>query len=226
MHLPIQKIIFDATAFNADQTLIALLEAASPYNELSPKKTFHDTQNYSNHNGYKLNPDTLKEKLLEFFSHAQNHIQPIALFTAIHTNNQLNIAKNIFGRFPVYPFIVSVGIEFETWRTCLETGTLQYFACITGMWICNTCVQKVAYAIGVGDSYCVMYPGSCNELPIEYTHTIYMLMKEEAKCLKITLNEEHMFTPLHTVAGFILEGESMTQCQTCARPCPFQNLLT
>ena len=224
MH-PIQKIIFDATAFNADDSLVRLLEATSPYNELSPGKMFPDTQNYSIPINYKPN-STLKEKLLEFFSLAQKHIHPAALFTTIQTNKEMDIPKNIFPRFPVYPFIVTAGIQFETWHTRLETVTQQYFASITGMWICNICVQKVAHTIGMGNSYCVLYPGSYNDVPIEYIHSIYSLMKEEAILLQISLNEEYMFTPLHTVAGFIRKGESMTQCQTCVIPCPFQNLLT
>ncbi len=225
MYLPIQKITFDATAFNADHTLVTLLKATSTYNELSPKKIFPDKQHYSTPIDSKRN-SILKEKLLKFFSLAQKHIYPLALFTTIQTNNEIDIPKNIFPRFPVYPFIVTAGIQFETWRTRLEILTHQYFASITGMWICNTCVQKVAHTIGVGDSYYVIYPGSCNDIPVEYTHSIYSLMRKEAMQCHITLNDEYMFTPLHTVAGFIVEGKSMTQCQTCTIPCPFQNLLT
>ncbi len=235
MNPHITTIQFDASTFNADDSLISLLMAKSHYNELSPKDihsqlTFEkDSQKYfGDSSGKNLQPQShLASKLLQLFSLAQTVVQPVAFYCTIENPDVISLPTSMLDSFPLHPFLATVGRHFDIWRNQLSMMTEKYSGHIIGMWFLHRCVKRLANTLKRGDSYCLLYPGSFNTLPMTYNRMLHSLFENEAQTVGITINDECMFSPLHTVAGFIVPLANQNNCAICRlQQCQFRNILT
>ncbi|MEW6527109.1 MAG: hypothetical protein AB1444_10625 [Spirochaetota bacterium] len=231
MNPQITTIQFDASTFSADDTLVKLLHASS-HDKLLHQSTFTNTvfhtslsHNFGDSSGKPMHQEsTLTKRLLQLFAQTQNNLLPVAFVCTVE-HHALQLPFNYNDDFPLHPFIVTLGMQFERWRTTLTTLSDSYCAHIIGMWILHRCTQNIAAKLDLGDSYQAIYPG-CQLLPISYNNLIYSLFESKLQNYEITMNE-YMFTPLHTVAGFLLPHSKANACADCSMThCEFRNILT
>lgn len=232
MNPHITTIHFDATTFSADDSLIRLLQAKAHYHELSPNKLHTAIFNNafyhggdSSGNGQTKQPH-LSNKLLQMLSLAQQHVRPQAFFCIINNKHQYPLLSDVFHDYPMYPFMLTLGQGFERWCHTHKLVSEQYYAHITGMWLLQRCVEKLANVCNLS-TYCTIYPGSSNDIPLQVNRELFTLFIRQAQSAGITLNEHCMFWPLHTVAGVILPHSGTNICQHCMlQHCQFRNNLT
>ncbi|MCX8124325.1 MAG: hypothetical protein N3F66_09195 [Spirochaetes bacterium] len=235
MNPHITTIQFDATTFCIDEGLLQLLTAKEHSHELSPKgihndifQIFTSDHNFGDSSGSSQHSHSyLAKRLLQLFPIAQTVAHPVAFYYIVEHHSPISLPANIFDSFPVYPFIATLGQKFDTWCNKLSTISQQYTAHIIGLWFLHRCVQNLAYTFNIGKSYCALYPGSFDALPLMYNHTLYSLFENEVHQAGITINQACMFTPLYTVAGFIVPNTNHKGCAICTlAQCQFRNILT
>ncbi|HOJ28214.1 MAG TPA: hypothetical protein PL059_04010 [Spirochaetota bacterium] len=232
MNPHITTIHFDATTFSIDDRLVHLLQAKTHYNELSPNK-IHDT--FLNHTFFHGgdNSDTsqvqqtnLSKGLLHMLSQTRQKAQPEVFYCKVETHHYNPLQTCIVDEYPMYPFMLTLGQQFEHW--CHEHALVseQYYAHLAGMWMLQHCVESLAQILAM-DRYCTVYPGSSKDVPLQVNRQLYMVFSKEARSSGITLNEQYMFWPLHTIAGIILPHTGENTCQSCTLlHCQFRNILT
>ncbi|MEJ5362356.1 MAG: hypothetical protein WHV26_09870 [Spirochaetota bacterium] len=232
MNPHITTIQFDATTFSIDNRIVQLLQAKAQYHELSPSNVNNTFLNHSFIHGgdsYGISQPhqtILSTSQLHLLSLARKLAQPQAFYFKVETHDQNPFQTNIFDEYPVYPFLLTLGQQFERWCHAHQLVSEQYYAHLAGMWLLQRCVERLAQILAL-DKYCTVYPGSSQELPIEANRQLYMLFNTQAHGSGITCNEQYMFWPLHTVAGVILPHAGISPCLRCSlQHCQFRNILT
>jgi len=225
-------IHFDATSFSADDSLIQLLQAKAYYHELSPNNVhtaiFNNTFFHGGDSSDTSQPQQprLSKKLLLMLSMALKQARPQAFYCTLENNHQNPMLSDVFHEYPMYPFMLSLGQEYERWCHKHTLVSEQYYAHIIGMWMLQRCVEKLAQVCNM-TTYCAVYPGSSKELPLQVNRTLFSVFSNKAQSYGITINEHCMFSPLHTVAGVILPHSGANPCQRCmSQQCQFRNILT
>ncbi|MGQ9843410.1 MAG: hypothetical protein ACUVRK_07565 [Spirochaetota bacterium] len=230
MNPHITTIQFDAITFIPDESLLQLLQAKAYYNELSQNNEhsamFHTTFFHDGDSSHTSQPHHLTNKLLLIVSAALTHARPEAFYCTLENNRQNRILSDVFHDYPMYPFMLTLGHEFECWCQTHTLVTEQYYAHIIGMWLLRVCVDRLAHICHV-TPYCAIYPGSSKEIPLQVNKTIFSMFSNHAQRYGITINGHCMFSPLHTVAGVIAPHSQTTMCHHCTvRECQFRNILT
>ena len=232
MNPHITTIQFNATTFSADDSLMQLLQAKAYYHELSPNNVyaamFNNTFFYGGDSSDTSQPQQpqLSKKLLLMLSLALKQARPQAFYCTLENNHHNFMLSDVFHDYPMYPFMLTLGQEYERFCHAHTLVSEQYYAHIIGMWLLQRCVERLAHACQV-TTYCAVYPGSSKEIPLQVNRTLFSVFSKQAQHCGITINEHYMFSPLHTVAGIILPHSGTTMCQHCTiRECQFRNILT
>jgi hypothetical protein len=132
---------------------------------------------------------------------------------------------NLEGKYRIFPFLATCGIELEEWSEKHSDILLKYFS----DYIKNTALTaavdflkdyiKKTYSIPEISS---MSPGSLNDWPIEQQEPLFQILGNSAELSGVVLTESFLMKPSKSISGIIFPvEESFESCMLCPREnCP------
>lgn len=135
------------------------------------------------------------------------------------------LARNLEETEQVFPFVVTCGMELETWSEDFEDALERYWA---------EAIKEAVLRSAMGAFYAhlentfrpghvsTMSPGSLENWPISEQMPLFQLLGDTDEKIGVRLTDSLLMRPTKSVSGMVFErGESFTSCELCPRmDCP------